>query len=401
MRVLQIFNRYLDRGGEEASVERISDVLSTRHSIFHCFFDSRQLGNLTSTADRLSAAARMAWNPNSAARLSSHCAAVKPDVLLCHNLFPAGTASLLAEASRLRLPVVNYIHNFRPYSVNGYLWANDRIEPAGLKKNFLPEIFAGSWQGSRARTAFYAAILTAMHAAGMFRRIAAWVAISEFVGQKFIEAGVPAGKVHTIPHSWTPLPSCPPPQDGGYYLFLGRLISAKGVRTLLDAWERIEAQLGDKSPRLLIGGEGPLAPEVAGRANRSRAVQYLGLVGGTDKAALVQGCRAMLAPSLWWEGLGLVTYEAYDYGKPMLAARSGGLTETVRHGITGLLHEPGNSAELASHVLEIDSSPERRAEMGRQGRQWLLDNTGSDQWLDRFDAVLASVVRHEPGSVNR
>jgi len=393
MRVLQIFNRYLDRGGEEASVERISDVLSTRHRIFHCFFDSRQLGNLTSTADRLSAAAKMAWNPTSAARLRSHCATVKPDVILCHNLFPAGTASLLAEAGRLRLPVINYIHNFRPYSVNGYLWANDRIEPAGLKKNFLPEILDGSWQNSRLKTAVYAAVLTGMHATGMFRRIAAWIAISEFVGHKFVEAGVPAAKVHTIPHSWTPLPACPSPQDGGYYLFLGRLIVAKGVRTLLDAWERIEERLGDKAPRLVIGGEGPLAPEVADRAGRSRSVQYVGLVKEANKVGLIQGCRAMLAPSIWWEGLGLVTYEAYDHGKPMLAARSGGLTETVRHGITGLLHEPGNSEELAAHVLEIDSNPDRRAELGRQGRRWLLENTRVEQWLDRFDAVLHSVVR--------
>ncbi len=47
----------------------------------------------------------------------------------------------------------------------------------------------------------------------------------------------------------------------------------------------------------------------------------------------------MLAPSVWWEPLGLVTYEAYDYGKPMLAARSGGLSETVVAGLTGFLHE--------------------------------------------------------------
>lgn len=393
MIILQVFNRYLEWGGEEASVERISDAISTRHSVFHCFFDSRQMGEMEGLIDKLSAAASMAWNPTAAARLRSHCKAVKPDALLCHNLFPTGTASLLAEASRLGIPVINYIHNFRPYSVNGYLWANDHIEPAGLKKNFLPEIFAGSWQNSRIKTAVYATILSAMHATGLFRRISAWIAISAFVGEKFVEAGVPAGKVHILPHSWTPLPSCPPPQDGGYYLFLGRLITAKGVRTLLDAWDRIEAQLGDKAPRLVIGGDGPLAAEVTERANRSRLIQYEGRVSGTKKAGLLQGCRAMLAPSIWWEGLGLVTYEAYDNGKPMLAARSGGLTETVQHGITGLLHEPGNSAELAAHVLEVDSSPERRAEMGRRGRQWLIENTAREQWLDLFDVVLRSVAQ--------
>ena len=392
MKVLQVFNRYLERGGEEISVERISDAISIKHSVYHCFFDSRQMGEISGPVDMLSSAAMMAWNPGSAARLRSHCHAVRPDVLLCHNLFPTGTASLLAVAHSLRIPVINYIHNFRPFSVNGYLWANDRVEPAGLKKNFLPEIFAGSWQNSRIKTAVDATILTAMHATGMFRRISAWVAISAFIREKFIEAGVPAGKVHTLQHSWTPLPSCPPPQDDGYYLFLGRLITAKGIRTLLDAWERIEAQLGDKAPRLVIGGEGPLTSEVAERANRSRSVQFKGQVGGADKAALLQGCRAMVAPSIWWEGLGLVTYEAYDNGKPMLASRSGGLTETVQHGVTGLLHEPGNSGELAANILEIDTEPKRRFEMGANGRKWLLANTGLDQWCKSFDRILEDVT---------
>jgi glycosyltransferase involved in cell wall biosynthesis len=72
----------------------------------------------------------------------------------------------------------------------------------------------------------------------------------------------------------------------------------------------------------------------------------------------------------------------------MLAARSGGLTETVVHGATGFLHTPGNAAELARQVIELDASPERRTAMGRAGREWLIANTSEEDWLRKFTRVV-------------
>ena len=392
MRILQVFNRYLERGGEETSVERVSDSLSAHHSIFHCYFDSRQLGPIDGFLDTISAGLQMVWNASSAKRLRSHAEVAKPDVLLLHNLFPIGTASILHEAGQLKIPAISFIHNFRPFSVNGYLWANDRIVDAGLHKNFIPEILAGSWQNSRLKTGLYASVLTGMHWTNMFRHIKAWIAISEFMREKFIEAGIPADRIITIPHSWDPLPWPPEREEGEYYLFLGRLISAKGVRTLFQTWQILEQKLGPKTPRLVIAGDGPLGAEVAELSVASRLINYAGHVDGETKNRLIRRCRAMIAPSLWWEPLGLVTYEAYDYSKPMLAAASGGLSETIQHGITGMLHRPGNAEELAEQIVALDSDKARRAEMGRRGREWLLVNTKREDWLKKFDEVLNRVT---------
>lgn len=392
MRILQVFNCYLERGGEEVSVERVSDSLSDRHKVFHCYFDSRQLGTPEGFLEVGAAALAMIWSRQSAQRLRAHAMVAKPDVILLHNIFPVGTASLLHEVGKLGIPAISYIHNFRPYSVNGYLWADDKIVAAGLRKNFIPEILAGSWQNSRAKTALYGAILTGMHQARLFRHVKVWIAISEFMRDKFIEAGVPADDIVTIPHSWDPMPVAPEHEDGGYYLFLGRLTSAKGINVLFETWRLLESRLGPKTPRLIIAGDGPLSTEVSREATLSKFVEYPGRVDGETKARLIRGCRSMIAPSLWWEPLGLVTYEAFDFSKPMLAAASGGLTETVQHGKTGMLHEPGNAAELADQIMEMDSDGPRRQAMGLKGRDWLVANTRRDQWLDELDHALNQAV---------
>ena len=343
MKIIQVFNRYLQRGGEEISVERISNVLSERHQVFQCFFASSQMAGTDNLAQMFVSAGQILWNSTAAEILGTHLDTVKPDVVVFHNILPYGSASVLHEVQRRQIKSIYYIHNFRPFSVNGYLWTNGKLATAGLRKNFLPEILTGSWQQSRLRTFICALAISFMHTAGFYKKIDRWFAISNFMRTTFINAGIPEKKIVTLRHSAKIDPVSPCISDQGYYLFLGRLISAKGVLTLLDAWDQITKKLGVSAPVLKIAGEGELAQHVEAYSSQNRKVEFLGRIDGFTKTTCIQNCRAMIAPSLWWEPLGIVTYEAYNACKPMLAARSGGLTETVQHGQTGFLHDPGLS----------------------------------------------------------
>ena len=135
-----------------------------------------------------------------------------------------------------------------------------------------------------------------------------------------------------------------------------------------------------------------------------RSVSYVGQLSGIDKAQALRNARAVVIPSISWEGLGLVVYEAYDYSRPVLVARSGGLPETVLDGMTGLVHEPGNATQLAEHIGSLESSAEDRKEMGEKGRSWLLTNANESDWQRRFISIAdkaischrARLCLHEP-----
>ncbi len=389
IRLLEIFNRYIESGGEEAAVNQIFNQLSPHMDICRCTFNSSDWRE-RNAPPAWSQALRMIYNPNSLRSLRGKHADYKPAAWLVHNVFPVGSAAIYREALRSRTPIINYIHNFRPFSVNGYLWDGEKIAAGGLRRNFWREVRCGAWQGSFIKTAWFALVLTVMHRLRWFRSVKAWVAISEFMREKFIEAGVPACDIFTIRHAWHPMPEAPQPLDRGHWLFLGRLVPAKGIAVLFEAWKIVRAKLGERAPKLVIAGAGPMESAVRAFAANEPLVEFRGLVSGAAKQELIAGCRAMIAPSVWWEPLGLVTYEAYDSAKPMLAARSGGLTETVIHGESGFLHEPGNAVELARQVIELDGAPERRASMGHAGRAWLISNTNEQDWLRKF----ARVVEH-------
>jgi glycosyltransferase involved in cell wall biosynthesis len=272
------------------------------------------------------------------------------------------------------------------------LYANGQILEESLHGNFWREIWYGTWQDSVLKSAVIALVLKHLHRTGWLDSVKAWVCVSDFMRDKFIEAGIPKERAYGLRHAWTPLPEAPEPRDEGYYLFLSRLVDVKGVATLLEAWKLLEMNLGDQTPELRIGGEGTMEGLVKAAAERSRKIRFLGFVDGVEKQEQLRSCRAMLAPSIWWEPLGLVTYEAYDYGKPMLAARSGGLSETVQSGQTGFLHEPGDPQSLVDDVLKVEQmTPEQRQTMGKAGRAWLLANTNQADWKKRFNDILNHV----------
>jgi glycosyltransferase involved in cell wall biosynthesis len=390
--LLQVFNRYLHTGGEEKSVDRIFKHVSGRHEVSRCFFDSadwKQPG----APGVAGQAMRLFYNAESRRHFETAMNEHKPDVTLFHNLYPVASPSLYKAALKRRLPVIQYLHNFRPFCVSGTVYARGQILEEALRGDYWREVKFASWQGSVVKSAVFALMLKMLHASGWLESVKAWVAISEFMRDRLVAAGVPADRIFALRHSWDALPEAPAGGDGGCYLFLGRLVEVKGLEPLLKAWQVLRAQHGTRTPGLQIAGEGPLESMVRNHAATNPSVHYLGLISGDQKHEALRCCRALVVPSTWWEPLGLVTYEAYDFAKPVLAARSGGLIETVIPGTTGLLHEPGSVEGIVRDVLAMEArSAAERTAMGTAGREWLLREAGVKAWQDRFDEIVRFAV---------
>ena len=394
--LLHVFNRYLFRGGEEMIVGQIHEDLGATHPMTWCGFESAEWTGETAPS-KFQQAVRLFYNREARERFDTALDASGAQAAVFHNLHPVGSAALYHSALQRGLPVVQFLHNYRPFSVGGTLQVKGRLLPDALYGNYWREIFAGAWQNSVVKSALFALMLKMLHRSGWLQSVKAWIAVSDFMRQKIVDAGaLPASRIHTLRHAWHAMPSAPEAEDAGYYLFLGRLTETKGITTLLDAWDVLRGKLGDRTPLLHIAGEGPLEQVVQLRMRTNPYIGFLGQTGGETKREALRRCRAVIVPSTWWEPLGLVVYEAYDYGKPVLAAKSGGLTEIVQHGVTGLQHEPGDVGGLVNDVLEMEATPATaRQAIGHAGRQWLLREADPQAWMRRFEEILAGAMRTE------
>jgi phosphatidylinositol alpha-1,6-mannosyltransferase len=86
------------------------------------------------------------------------------------------------------------------------------------------------------------------------------------------------------------------------------------------------------------------------------------------------------------EGLGIVYLEASSSGLPVLAGDSGGAPDAVVQGVTGLVVDGLDIAQVADCVIKLLSS-DRKA-MGQAGRDFVVNNWDWSIWAKRFKDLL-------------
>lgn len=126
------------------------------------------------------------------------------------------------------------------------------------------------------------------------------------------------------------------------------------------------------------------------RAMLKERVHLLGLVDEATKQALLAGCTLLALPSRV-DSFGLVLLEAWQHGKPVVAAGVGGPSALVIHEETGLLVPFGNAEALAATILRIFSEPDLAARMGAAGQQMVTDQYTGDRCYDAFSQIFHAI----------
>ena len=162
----------------------------------------------------------------------------------------------------------------------------------------------------------------------------------------------------------------------GDFLFVGRLSPEKGPRFFAEAARRVGA-------RVTFVGDGPSMAALQAEFPEAR---FLGWRKPDEVRALMRTARALVFPSVWYEGQPLTVYEALAQGAPVIVSDLCAGREAVVDGETGLWFPSGDVAALAAAMTRLQHDATARA-MSRAAydRYWSAPLT-----LDRHvDATLA------------
>src|SRR2546428_1881148 len=172
---------------------------------------------------------------------------------------------------------------------------------------------------------------------------------------------------------------------------VGRLEEQKGHAYLLDAWPSVLAEFPDA--RLLLVGEGGLRGALEQRARRlgiAPSVLFAGF--RADVPRVLDALDVLALPSLY-EGMPLTVIEASAMAKPVVATAVDGTPEVIREGRTGRLVPPRVPAALSRALRAVLRDPAAAQEMGRAGRDFVLDRFD----LTRQVEATARVYRETAG----
>jgi glycosyltransferase involved in cell wall biosynthesis len=149
--------------------------------------------------------------------------------------------------------------------------------------------------------------------------------------------------------------------DGFLAVTVGRLVTRKGVHTLLSALSRPEC----REVRLVVVGDGPELEPLRGLAERlglGSRVRFTGWVGEVRKWQILQ-CADVYVSSTMHEGFGLVYLEAMAAGLPVVTSDHGGQVDFLRHGENGYLVPPSDEGAVASAIARLAADPDARQRM--------------------------------------
>jgi glycosyltransferase involved in cell wall biosynthesis len=208
-----------------------------------------------------------------------------------------------------------------------------------------------------------------------------------------------AGEVRTLLPSVTPA-IAPMPVDTARYtpggrredarlLFVGRFTPQKGLEYLLRAMSLM------KRPAILDvvgnGGNGEHYRTLAQELSVSNRVAWHGQLRSDQLAGLYRAATALVVPSID-EGLGLVAVEALLCETPVVAFRSGGLTDVIQDDSTGILVTPGDTAALAAALDSVIAEPEKARTLGAAGRLYALSTFAPESAAQRYSDIYTHVL---------
>jgi glycogen synthase len=169
-------------------------------------------------------------------------------------------------------------------------------------------------------------------------------------------------------------------------VFIGRLVTTKGVTVLLEAAQILSRE--GHPFQLLIAGDGP------GRASREvlaherqldERVRFLGAIDEHQIRETLEKADLVIVPSLAGEVFGLVVAENMLRGLPVVASDLGSFAEVL--GNTGRTFATGNSMDLARQIMSLLADAPARRNLGMAARQRVLDFFNLRRMIDEHARV--------------
>jgi len=221
-------------------------------------------------------------------------------------------------------------------------------------------------------------------------KIDKFIAVSNFVKNVYItHLKLPENKIVVIPNFYESeneqklnceiLPS-------NFILYAGQLAPHKGVDLLLKAYESSGIDL----PLVILGSKHYVhdytrfddGNKIIVKENVSRSLVLNAL----------KRCRFVVAPSIWPEPCPTIILEAMSFGRAVIAGKSGGIPEIVKHGETGYLLNPRNIRDFAKYLRLLSNDLYLSEKMGSSGKARFLERFTAEKVVKDTESLYAEVL---------
>jgi glycosyltransferase involved in cell wall biosynthesis len=353
-----------------------------------CLGQSDLLGN----PSRIAGAVQGTWNSRAAHELGRLLESLRSDrtIVHVHGWAKALSPSIAAPIRRSGLPAVYTIHEYFLFCPNGGFYNYQKGHACPLEP-----LSAACWathcdSRNYARKLWRNARLTlARDMAHLPDVFSDYIAISRFqvdvVGRRLPTSS----RLHLVsnPIDVPDLGPKPSPAEGEV-IFVGRISTEKGPFLFAEAARRagiIPTYVGD----------GPAAAELSAKYPEAR---LLGWQNGPIVREAIRAARALVFPSLWYEGQPLTVLEAKGLGTPVIVSDGCAGREEIEDDVSGLWFKGGDVEDLARALMQTrDDALIDRLSRGAHASFW-SDPPTLARHVERITAIYDAMLARAPQS---
>jgi len=188
-------------------------------------------------------------------------------------------------------------------------------------------------------------------------------------------------------------------------MFVGRLVEEKGIRDFIDAVMILRQRGVDL--RAVVVGEGPervVTEQYVRDIGIESAVTFAGWIQRDFVYKYLAAADIFVGPSRtskegWKEAQGLTFLEAMCTGTPVIATKSGGIADFVKHEETGLLVDEGSPEQIAVAVTLLLNNRALYDRLSMRARIIVAKNYSRAATATAFSELFTELLRNPPRAV--
>ncbi len=246
-------------------------------------------------------------------------------------------------------------------------------------------------------------ILTARNK--LFKKADMFISISSEIDKELSEAGIPSGKIHTIPNSVDVsqfYPVSEPikaelrqklnlPANDKIIIFTGRLLATKGLPLLIDVWKTLQPNYPEVKLLIVGGGSKDIHDcetylhDFVKDNHLTDSVHFTGDVNNVDE--YLKASDIFVFPTED-EAFGISMIEAMACGLAAIATPVGGLKDIITPNQNGLFVEVGQFEPLKQAIATLITTPSKAKALGEAALQTVQERYTRDAVAQTYDSLL-------------
>lgn len=210
---------------------------------------------------------------------------------------------------------------------------------------------------------------------------------------KVINPGVAAGAPYVRPETILSLRQDYGLVDKTVLMTIGRLVRRKGVDNTIAALSLLDPKEKERIAYVVagVGPEENYLKKLIRPEDKERVI-FLGEISEEEKWQWLHACDIFIMPARHiagdFEGFGIVYLEANICLKPVIAGQSGGVSDAVSDGHSGLLVDPDSPESIARAISRLANNKEERDLLGKQGQERALAEFNWEKQANKLLAII-------------